>query len=346
MGEYTSEIAVAFAKQTGTGTYNAGLDAITTTLLASDGLLLGDAESGIKGSGLSLTLGRSKRDKAFVAGSFTRSISDFLKAEVRTFTFAVPFCGNRANASGPPVDGDAIPLIGIDALLSGCGLVGTAWGSGVGHSYVYGSPDPISALVYYNGNRLELMDCRVANAIALNVGSVAILTGTIEVGSIKDHAAAALPSTLTYGEQQTVSAPVTEGIAHQWQDSRGYLDAVLSLIPEFEVIPDSNLTPPERRRQVGRETSLSGTLFADSAVDKKYEYDQMIETVQANLDQMSFLIGTVMSGTDPVDAWQMLMPDPELDESGPNSGGDLATNVIKVVARGTAGDDEIELIFQ
>jgi hypothetical protein len=347
MAVFNAEYLVAFATQTDTDAYDPTLDAIAGTIIASDGLLLGDAESGVKGSGLDLTLGRSFRDKAFVSGTFTRSISDFLKAEVRTFTFALPWVGNRALATATPVDGDAVPLAGMDALLEGAGMVGTAWGAGVGHSYVFGSPQPISALVYHSGNRLELMNCRCSLAIDFEVGGIPILTATVEVGSIKDHALANIPGSTTYGPQQTVSAEVVEGISNDWGDTRGFSEATLAITPTFEDIPDSNQTPAVRIRQTDREVQFSGTLYADDTSDDGYEYSQMIEPTQANLDQLSFQVGASMvDDSTPAKAIQVLMPDPELDEMTPVPLGDLAGNTVTLNARGTAGDDELEIIFR
>ena len=162
MAKFNWDVAVAFGTQSAEGTYNPTLDAIAATLADTDGLVLGDPDSGVRQSGLSLVLGRSRKGRAFIGGSFTRTLSDFLKAEVPTFQFAFPFCGNRVSPGGAPADADAVPIAGINALLVGAGLAGAAWGSGVGHRYVFNPGNPISSLVYFFGNRLELLDCRVA----------------------------------------------------------------------------------------------------------------------------------------------------------------------------------------
>ncbi len=346
MAKFNFGAAVAFAPQTAEGTYNAALDAIGATLLDSDGLLLGDPESGVSESGLTLTLGRGKRDKAFIGTSFSRTISDFLKADVRTFTFSFPFCGNRADASGPPVDGDAIPLTGIDAILEGVGLVGTAWGSGVGHSYVFGSPPPFSALVYVNGSRFEFLDCRAQLSVLFEPTGIPIATATVEVGSIKDQIVSALPITVTYGEQATVSAPIIEAAAFTWQDARGFNTCTLDITPAIDTLGDSNAATGQVKEQSDRETSLTMNLFGDDTVDTGYEYSQLIEPTQGNLDVASFLIGDVMSGTDAVKAFGIDFPDPELDEMTSAALGTKASNEIKLIARGSVANNELNLIFQ
>ncbi|MGH7338734.1 MAG: hypothetical protein ACREI7_14225, partial [Myxococcota bacterium] len=80
MAKKAFDVAVGFATQPAEGTYNPALDAIAATFAGNpagtdDGLLLGDPESGIGGSGLSFGLGRVGRDKATLAGSFTRPLS-------------------------------------------------------------------------------------------------------------------------------------------------------------------------------------------------------------------------------------------------------------------------------
>jgi hypothetical protein len=321
---------------------------ITTSLTAAQGLVLGDPDSGVHESGLSLTLGRKKKDKAFVGSSFTRSLSDFLKAEVRTFTFAMPFCGNRVTVAGAPTDADAIPITGIDALLEGAGMTGSAWGSGVGHQYVFGSPNPISALIYYFGNRLELLDCRCALAIEFVPESIPILTATIEVGSIKDHSVPGygVPATLTYGEQQTVSAPTIEAVANTWREARGFSTATLNISPTIDDIPDSNAATGVVKEPSDREVSFEGTLFADDTTDEGHEYEQMTASDIATLDQLSFLVGTVMADTLLAEAVGIIIPDPEPDEVTIQNLGTKAAHEVKLIARSATANTELQINFQ
>ncbi len=347
MAKFDFEVAVAFATQTAEGTYNATLDGITTSLSHTQGLLLGDPEAGVYESGLTLTLGRKRKDKAFLGSSRSRPLSDFLAAEVPTFTFAVPFVGNRADASDPPVDADATPLVGIDALLEGVGLVGAAWGGGVGWEYAFGSPYPISALVYYSGNRLELLDCRCAHSIVFPYAGIPILTATIEVGSIKDHSVAALPTTLTWGEQATVSAPTCVSLANQWQDTRGFGTGTLAITPEITDVGDVNAATGIVKEETDREVIFTGDLFADSTVDKGYEYSQLIETTQGNLDELSFLVGSAMTANNPAEAVAISIPDPELTEASPIALGSKAGHDVNLIGRGTgSGDNELYIRFR
>jgi len=348
MAKFDFEVAVAFATQTAEGTYNATLDAISTSLTYAEGLLLGDPESGVRESGLSLTLGRKKRDKAFVGSSFTRSLSDFLAAEVRTFTFATTFCGNRANASTPAVDADAEPIPGLDALLEGAGLSGGAWGSGVGWQYAFSSTNPISALIYYFGNRLELLDCRCALSILFEPQSIPILTATIEVGSVKEHSLPGygVPATLTYGEQQSVSAPVIQAVANTWREARGFSTATLGITPTFTEIPDSNAATGVVKEQEDREVTFEGTLFADDTTDEGHEYEQLTAEAIATLDPISFLVGDAMTDGNPVKAVGIVINDPEPDEVTIANLGTKAAHDVKLIARSATANTELEINFQ
>lgn len=352
MSDFAAEVAVGFLPQTATGTFNTTLAGISTSWTAAQGLLLGDSQQGIKESGLALTLGRGTRDKPFLGSTFTRSLSDFLAAEVATFTFAFPFCGNRATVSGAPADADAQALAGLEAVLQGAGMSGGAWaGASVGYQYVFASGlDPVSALVYVNGNRIQIRDCQCSLSIDLTPGDIPICTATIE-GTVDAHAAGDVPATLTYGEQASVSAPVVEGVAHTWDIARGWSEATLSVTPTFEEIPDSNQTPAIRNRATGRETEWTATIFADDAHTeaKIYEYTQLINESQAIMDQISFLIGTVMADTLPAEAVGVIMPYPELVEMTPTVLGDQAAYEITTRARGDSGgsgNDELEFNFQ
>lgn len=362
MAKVTWDVAAAFAIQSAEGTYNPTLDAITDTLNGDpdnddDGLVLGDAESGEGESGLSLTMGRRSRDTAVIGSSFTRGLSDFLALEARTFSFAFPFCGSRRTTTATTqVDGDFVPIVGVDAILRASGLVGAVWGSGVGHRYVPGGSELMSALIYYYGNRLELLDCRVASlSVAENAGGIAIATAEIAVGSVKDPAAkgfsgVSLP-TLDYGTQLTVSAPTTELAAHTWNQARGFSDLTWTINNTIDDIPDSNATDGIVKEISAQEFNIDATLFVDDTAgdDEVFELDQALATVIGDLTQLGYTVGTPEDsggGALPAVAHTLVFADPELDETGPTKLGTKAGNVVALVARAAAANGEMELIFE
>lgn len=346
MAKFAHEVAVAFATQSAEGTFDPTLDAITSALADTDGLLLGAAGQGVRDSGLSLGLGRSSTPGAFLGSSFDRPLSTFLKADVPTFTFAFPFVGNRISPGGAPADGDATPVVGIDGILEGAGMVGGAWGSGVGWQYLFAATNPCSALVYYFGNRLELLDCRVALSIEFPPGGVTLATATVSVGSIQDHSLAALP-TLDYGEQETVSAPVIETVGNTWGNTRGWSEATLNIGNTITDIGDSNQTGGFVKEQTDRETTFEATLYADDTTDKGYEYGQLIATASGTLDPLFFLVGDAMTTGNPAEGVGIVLPLPELTEATPTALGTKAAHEVVLTARGSgSGNNALQINFQ
>jgi hypothetical protein len=350
--KYDFAVACAFATQVAEADYNDTLDTISASLTAANGYLIGKSGTGLGDSGLTIGLGREFEEKAFISGSLTRPISDFLKQTVPTFTFAFPFCGNRVTIAGAPVDADFIPIAGVDAILEGAGLVGAASVSdpAVGHKYKFGSPYPFSSLIYINGMRLELEDCRCSSlAIAYTPGGFAVATATIQVRTVKDVSAAALPGTLTPGEQSTVSAPKVETVAHTWGTLRGFSELTLTIGPTITDVPDSNQTDGIVKEIEDHPVTITGTMFSDSdASGEIYDSDQLVETVEGNLNQLSFQVGTTGADTLPAEAHQIQAPLLELQASDQAKVGAKAGTSVTGVCRGAAagsGNDELEIIF-
>lgn len=355
MAKFDFDVAVGFAVQSVEGTYNPTLDAVGGTWGGDpdgtdEGLLLGDSESGIGGSGLTLQVGRRHRDKAPLSGGFTRPLSDFLAAEVRSMTFAFPFCGPRRTVSTPRVDADFAHLLGFSALLAGAGLVEQDWSGGEGKLWTFGSPEPFSALVFYFGNRLKLLDCRLSSlSVDFTPGTIPIATAEIAVGSVYDpsakgFAAQSLP-TLSYGAQASESAPVVEQVAHTWQDTKGFQSLELRITPSVEEVADSNAVGGLTREPSDRETRIEATLFADDA-DKVYELDQAFATASGDLDALNFQVGTTTADGGIAKAIKLSVPQPELDTAEPTKLGSKAGNTVSLIARhGTVSGNELGLIF-
>lgn len=345
MGEFASEVVVAFDQQDDATTYSAALDAITTTISAAQGAVLGVSGVGIKDSGLSFGMARNLSEKA-VVGGFTRGLSEFLKADVPTFTFAWPFVGSKSTVSGSPEDADATPWTGVDALLAGCGLVGSAWGSGVGWQYVFGSPNPISGLVCVNYHRLELHLCRCSHSIDFTPGKVPVCTTTVYVGEVKNHSLLAEP-TPDYDTQLSVSSPTSKGMAHSWKNTRGFSALTLDITPDIEETPDSNATEGSRKSITGRTTGINGTFWEDdSGSDEIFPYTQMVATAIGTLEQLSFLMGDAMTDGNPAEAVGIIVPDPEVISFEPTILDTKAASVVAAVAKSASANAELQINFQ
>jgi len=354
MAKETFDVAVAFAPQSGEGVYDPTLDAIAANLSGDpdgtdDGLLLGDPESGVAESGLALSIGRVGRPKAYLAGSFTRSISDFLRAEVRSLAFSFPWCGSRRTTT-TPVDADFQALRGVEAILGGTGLIGAAYAAGTGWHYKFGASVPFSGLLYYFGNRLELLDCRTSSlTFSYTPGSIPIATAEIAVGSIKDPssdtiAPAALP-TLDYGAQADESAAVVESIGHQWGGiTRGFSSLDLVIAPEVQDIPDSNANNGVIREASGRETTINATIFADDT-DAVYALKQAFADSLTDLGAWEFQVGAAAGAAEIAKAILVTAPRLELETTDPDRLGTFAVNTVTLHPRSSAANNELNMIM-
>lgn len=361
--KYSFDSAIAFAAAA-EGTYDSVLDGITTVLrgdpdTTDEGLVLGSPTAGVGETGIDFSIGARLSEKAHVGASYTRPIDDFLAAENPTFSFTFPFCGNRANTHATTVeDADFTPLVGVDAILQGAGLVGAGWGAGVGWSY---TPDittalPFSALLYLSESRYELKDCRTSSlSVAFTPGSIPLATAEIAVGSVKDPASttiasAALPTTLTYGGQASVSAPTVETVAHLWKQTRGFTTLTLNIGQDIEDIPDSNDNATGFVKDAtGREITIDATMFIDNTADedgKTYETSQVFATAVGDLDPLSFTVGTAQTSTSsPATAVYISAPTPRLREFKPERVGTKAGGTVSLVARGATAGSELEIRF-
>jgi hypothetical protein len=352
MSKFNFAACAAFATQTAEGTYNTTLDGITTVLTAANGLVLGHAGSGVGESGIDLGLGREFSDKGLISGTLTRPISDYLRKTVPTFSFAFTFCGNRANAAATPVDANMTPIAGVNALLVSAMMVGAARsGADVGWTYLFsGSQFPISALVYIGGMRLELLDCRASSLeLAYTPGQIPIATVELVVGSVKDVAVGGLPSTLTWGEQASVSAAKVETVAHTWKNARGFSELTITIEPEVTDILDSNAADGVVKEIDARTVTIEGTMFSDDAgSDEGFDSDQIQAAAEGSLYPLSFSVGDAAIGSGPVKGHIISIPLPELHESEQSKLGSKAATAVTGVARGAAagaGNDEFSLIW-
>ena len=359
--KFDYDVAFGLAPQTAEGLMNPVLDGISGTWNgqggaggADEGLLLGDANSGVNGSGLDITMGRRSSENPKVTASLTTPISNFEAGEARNLRFAFPFCGNRDDAAATIVSADVVPLIGMDAVLVGVGMAGVAGANPpVEHLYRFATPSPfpISALAYYFGNRIEYKDCRVSSLqITYEPGSVPIAVADIVVGSVQDPsilapATAALP-TLTYGDQNTINAPIVENAAFTWSGVLGFSTLVLTITPNIVQIPDSNMPDGFVLEYDGREVTIALTNYADSeGDDDTYELGQIFAAASGELDAMSWRTGVLGTDSNPAKGHRILIPQPEVDTVAMANLGTKAANTLLLRARHDTANRELDIIF-
>ena len=103
------------------------------------------------------------------------------------------------------------------------------------------------------------------------------------------------------------------------------------------------------KEAIGREVTFEATVYADTVSGKDYEYEQLIEGTQANLDTLSFQVGDDMAAGEVSKAVQVYIPFPEVQSQTASVLGTQVAYGLSFAARGDGsdtGDDELELRFR
>ncbi len=363
MAKYTSEILCGFDIQTGLGTYNAALAAITAagtwdgdSSAADEGLLLGDADSGINGSGLTLTMSNRRKEQVVVDGSLTRPISKFEASEVSSFSFLTAFGGNLSDTTvTTPVDGDFVLLRGLDTILRSLGMVSntTSLSPGIQYRFSSAGQEYLSALLYVNKNEIHLQDC-VANSAVFTfaAGKAPTILADFGVGVV-DEPSSSTPvagptyPTEDYGLQRTVSPAIVESVVHTWEHLRGFSNLVITITNTVEKVDDSNVAEGFLLQVTGRETKITATMYDDDASENEnYTLSQLLAETSGVLDPITFQVGTTADGTSsPAEALSITIPQPELISATPTLIGTNAAYDVEMIARHSTLNREIDFDF-
>lgn len=347
MAEETFQIAVAVALQ---GTFGiadttvAGLD-ITSGLDESDGFIRGTRDAGDGQSGITIpNINRIFREKA--PTGLTTNFSTFLRADVDGLQISYEVKGNGATAT--PSNGDAKPDPGIDALNEGAGLNGA---NGTAPVYTYtprASLQYLTIKLWIADMSYVLRDCLVATRSTVYApGDVAIRTDTIRVGAIDDVAPPAESigtHSVTYGFQDSMDAPVIEGVSHAWGVSRGFTELTIEINNNVEEVPDSSQSPAVRLTQTqAREITATVGLYIDgTSGNSDFEYLETVSTA-APTAPFAFQVGAVAGASDQIEGYLVTLPNPEARSVKYGSDGVNATAVVELVcADGTAGSEYTE----
>lgn len=356
MAEILQDIVVALAPQPSQGNPNVALDGVLPggPIGTDEGLLLGDAGSGINESGLTLSLERIFEERPRI-GEASRPISSFIRRSAPTFTMAFPFVGNRANAVTPAV-GELQPIPAIDAVLNAAGLVGATDTGPIHYSYTFDLVNAafMHAAVWYNGQLIEFLDCRNTLSIDFTPGVTPVATATITIGSIRSHAIQAAPASVTYGNQ-LVTAPILESANHTWGALRGFSAFTLDIAPEFTDTPDSNAVNGFRTALSNRVTTFNGTMWTDDTNPgppdmRSFDYDQLGAEDIAAMSPLTFEYGTDATIGEPIEAVHVKIPQPELRVSDLNvldaRGATDVTGVATADGSTVAAGEELDIGFR
>lgn len=363
MAQDPFKVAIMLRSQAVLGTINPTLDAFNiagASALLSDGLVLGDSESGEGGSGIDFASTRRLREKAIIAGSFTRPGSDFLSEEF-TMDVAWPFSGDRRDTTmTTPLDSDFRHDLGIEGILRACGLQREPWVAGVGDRYFPGNIDGTaaswaSARLLYEGSDYHLRDLLGDLVLTFAPGDVAIAKASL-VGQIDSHVAAVFPvNTPDYGVQASVAAPVVQNVGHLFghSDTGGAADVLrpfssleLTIANEVEEVPDSNAATGISKLQTGRTITAKATIIQDSN-DSDYFRSKLIKTISGT-DRLFFRVGTPQTLATPLPAlaYQVTLTNPEVRDLTPKKIGDRQGWEVSLAVLDETANGEMQIIFE
>ena len=303
MASVTAELALLAVPQATDGTIDPTLSALSAADVHNeDGLVLGTADAGELDSGIDFQTERASIDVADVGGSFTKNLSTFLREDIGTFTFAWQLKGPGKTRGPSVVDADYaldavnqtdVPsqAVGVDAILQCCGLSTSAgWGSGDGWTYQPGSSANASMRVYDSGLKWDLKDVTGDIEFVLTPGGLIIATATMS-GTVHDVGALAFPTTLDYGNQSAISAPVVESVQNVYPSPtlKGWDGMTISVNNQREEVLDSNAAGGVSDRQTGREVTLSYGIYSDDG-NLDFEHEELVKAA-ATSENMAWLVG-------------------------------------------------------
>lgn len=362
MAKYNSSILCGFDIQTALGTYNASLAGIEAAGTwggdiegTDEGLLLGDADTGINGSGLTLTLGRQGKEQTVVGSSFTRPLSAYELTTVDSFQFKGSFGGSqRLTTVTTPVDADFAQLVGLDAIMRAWGFVSNTTSLSPGVQYRTGnSVEYLSFLGFVNGNEFQFQDC-VPNSIVFEfvAGQIPTYTVDVAVGVVLMPSSSTPPTpptypTADYGSQLTVTPAKVENVGHSWNHTRGFSTLTITCTNTVDEDPDSNADEGRVLGISAQEIKVAATMYDDdTSTNEGYTASQLQAASSGELDSMSFQVGTTADATSsPAQAVGITVPQPELVTAQPTTIGRYSGYDIEVIARHSTANRAIDIDF-
>ena len=275
-------VALAIGVQTGFGTVNSTIKALSDPLVVGDGIILGDKSAGTAETGIQLPNHSSfVREVAQVAGSFTQQADDFLRELVDGLAITFALKGNGADAGAPTADA-ALPDEGIDAFWGCAGLEGASGSAAPDYKYTPRASAEYHTVHLWHGDLdFIFQDCLIETAqIKLSTGAAALITGNIKVGAVESRNDGVTFPTFTWGKQASLAAPVVAGVNFAaFDQTRGFEgDLDINFDNEIEEFGDSNVeTTGIRQSQAKRIITVDGRLYQNTS-DSSAEYDALVST--------------------------------------------------------------------
>lgn len=325
---------------------------LVATADLGEGAVLGDAESGDAESGITIpNIVAVSRDVAKVAGTLSESADAFQKAEIESLAISWVMQGNGAAPAGPGTADLSVIMPGVEAILDGAGLIGSAGGGGEEQDY-----DPRTAAnlfltikLWHGDLAFVFSDCVVESLeFAFTPGSFVIATANILVGTF-DHTTQidgfTFPSS-NYGVMASLAGPIVEGVAMTaFGVVRGFENLTVTIASEIEKFGDSNVpVTGERQSQNRRVFSVDGTLYIDDVgALTDAEFQNLIDSSAPTVD-LSFQVGT--AGATPLNAFGIFCNKLQAKDIKYNRIGTthvVELNESKCTSAGPTGGDEFQL---
>lgn len=361
MAEPQASLAVAFAMQAALGTMDPTLAALHAgggagtagALNLSNGIVLGDPGSGVRGTGIDFTFERGLSEKANISGSFTTPLSDFIERRVQVLQFAFPYCGPRFTPlPNPPIDGNFEHKLGIKAILASGGLVGALRaGAPIGWRYGLatvgtGGVTLASAKIWSgkdaSNNTIEYLFRDIISSIDIDYTDGAVPIARAKFSGVFVSASLQTFPAFEYEEQASISAPPVRTIGFSWNGmTGGFAKATLSIDNAIQSVPDCNIA--NRFRPNGRTVTFKGDVKVDAALPAQ-PIIELARTSTSGLTPITFQVGSAGVAGGVALAHQINMPQPELISFKGSSVADLLVHDVEIRARHTVADQELELI--
>ncbi len=311
MALQTFQTAIALGVQADVDTINATIRDLSGSLSSTDGIVLGDRESGEGESGITLPqFTRVSRERADLT-SFTQQANSFLRTEATSFEVAFSLQGNGASAT--PSAGEAKPFAGIDAIFQGAGLAGA---NGTSPDYEY-TPDSVTTYLtikLWDGDIAYVFKSCVIETLSLPfvAADVVIVKASIRVGEVVSATDATSFPTFTYGTQASLSAPQVVSAAFTFGGRTRFANLALSIANAIEEVPDSSQATGLRLSQTARSFVISGQIDTDDS-DTDFEHTNL-EGTTAPTGDATWRIGTAAGASDTMNGWNVEANNLQIDD--------------------------------
>lgn len=294
MTKITEQIAIVVGTQTAEGTVNANVRDATEVGVHENattavGVLTRD-------DSLTLDFERLEELGEDITGSLTKTAGTRLRESV-TFSFDVTMKG--PGTASPSAAGDFTLASGIENVFSGAGL-NRGSETSTRTPYNLGSVSFLTFKVWRGlAQSFTLVDCKTSLSFGLEVGGSIPVTVEVVVGSVVENSSDTFPTTIDYGTQQSLAAPLLKVAGAQIGSVvRGQLDGTLDLENTFVEAPDSNAATGFVQEISERTVNYAGTFYGDD-VDEDQDWQNLVQT-STPTDDIGFTLG--VPGSDPANS--------------------------------------------